>query len=49
MDLYDKSQNLFPVNGNSSQRKTNLIATPIFYSSEAVFVDKLQITSLELC
>ena len=26
--LYDKFQNLFPINGNSFQRKPKLIATP---------------------
>ena len=26
--LYDKLQNLFPINGNSFQRKPKLIATP---------------------
>ena len=26
--LYDKLQNLFPVNGNNFQRKPGLIATP---------------------
>ena len=28
IDLYDKLQNLFPINGNSFQRKPKLIATP---------------------
>ena len=30
---YDKLQNLLAINGNSTQRKTELIATLIFYSS----------------
>ena len=30
--LYDKLQNLFPINGESFQRKPKLIATLIFYS-----------------
>ena len=30
---YDNLQNLSPINGNSFQRKTKLIATLIFYSS----------------
>ena len=28
MGLYDDLQNLFPINGNSVQRKPKLIATP---------------------
>ena len=28
MALYDKLQNLFPINGKSFQRKPQLIATP---------------------
>ena len=56
---YDKLQNLFPVNGNSSQRKNKLIATLIFYSSmkfvfETAFISEQNVEKkfgalLEIC
>ena len=54
--LYDRLQNLFPINGNSFQRKPKLIATLplIFYSSirfvfETVFQNKFWRTGLDPC
>ena len=43
--LYDKLQNLFPINGHSFTRKPKLIATLVFYSSirfvfETVFISE---------
>ena len=53
---HDKLQKLFPINGNSFQRKPKLIATLplIFYSSirfvfETVFQNKLRRTGLDPC
>ena len=36
--LYDNLQNLFPINGNSFQRKSKLIATPYVLQSCYVYI-----------
>ena len=51
--LYDKLQNLFPVNGSSFKRKPKLIATPYFTVvlgfKQYLFQNNLQRTGLEPC
>ena len=52
--LYDKSQNLFPNNGDSFQRKSKLIATPYIFSSimlvfERVIPEQIAENRFESC
>ena len=56
IDWYDKLQIFFLINGNSFQRKTEVIATPFYftvvlglYLKQPLFQNKLQRTGLESC
>ena len=55
MGLHDKLQNLFPINGNSFQRKPKLIAIPYIlqwyrFIFETTFIsEQIAETDLELC
>ena len=53
MGLYDKLQNLFPINGNSFHRKPKLTVTPCIvlclYLTQYSSQNKLQSTDLEPC